>query len=271
MASTKYNCPQCNKHNFSFDNVKLTGQCFSCGYSAGGKWLLDVLQAEQQKYTPRIKTATPPLTEPKGVGREYLESRGVTADVVRAAGIKWDGEQVYLPIWCPLDGSRSWVRRKPGSSINYSDGQPGIPYVLGRMDVKNRMSCTLVEGPFSLLSPGLWGLGFSLLGSNLDERLERWLRSQRFEQIVIWFDPDDVGFTKGTAIHRRLAQWHNNIVRVHGWMFDARDPGEYDYIEAGKLMHACRTTGHWTPPKPYDACRRLQSLGIQLDKRRLKC
>lgn len=258
MSSKKFTCPQCSKLNYSFDTVKLVGQCFSCGYAGWGQSGLKEVNATQDVYRPQIKTGTfGSLRSPIDEGLAYLESRNISRVHAEQIGIKWDGEQLYLPIWSPITGSTSWVRRSIEGKGYFHDGQKDLPYVLGRRKIMNYMSCILVEGPFSLLSPGFWGKGFSLLGSNLDERLEKWLKLQNFEEIILWFDPDNTGFSKGNVIHRRLSEWHPNVTRVHGWEFDDRDPGDYHYLEATKVICQARATGHWMPRPPDGFKRRL--------------
>jgi len=214
--------------------------------------MLAQLNADQEQYRPRIKIVTNELREPKGEGLEYLKERGIRGDLIRLAGIKWDGEQLFLPIWSPVTGERSWIRRKPGKHPNYSDGQPGVPYLFGKQDIKNRLQCTLVEGPFSLLSPDLWGKGFSLLGSTLDPRIDRWLRKKGFEKIYLWFDPDVTGYTKGNAVERQLREWHPNVVRVQGWLFDELDPGEHTPFTKAMLFTDVRNQGTPWPQYGWD-------------------
>lgn len=249
MASKKYNCPKCAKKNFSFDNVKLKGQCFSCGFKGGGKEMLKKLGAKQEFHRPTMSVAGLPsnLGPVTGEGVEYLAGRRITKKFADEVGIKWDGAHLYLPIWTPFSSYGSYVRRSIHKKGYYHDGIPSTPYVLGKRDIKRRDVCYLVEGPFDLLSAGLWGMGFSLLGSNLHPNLESWLRAQGFAKIVLWMDPDPTGFQKADEIAERLNKWVPKLVRCHGWALDPRDPGEYTNVEAVQMTMAAERSGLCMP------------------------
>lgn len=245
MASRKFTCPQCGHRNFSFDTTKLVGQCFSCGTKGAGKVWLDKLGGVQEAHRPRTVHAdfeAPALRAPTGEALSYLATRGVGKGLAESAGIKWDGTYLYFPIWSPFGGT-SWVRRALTQKVYYSDAPPGVPYLFGKRDIKDRIQCVLVEGVFDLLAPGLWGGGFAILGSNIDGNLERWLRAQHFGELVLWLDADETGFKKAHTLHPRLQQWHPNVVRVHGWCFDTRDPGDYRVPEGRELIHAAKVQG----------------------------
>jgi hypothetical protein len=247
MASKKVECPKCRKKNFSFDTESLTGQCFSCGHSGGGVKFAKILGVMQESYRPTLKAAPPALTTPSQDCLTYLESRRVTKP--DKYGIKWDpsSREIHFPIWSPYRNCRSVMRRQLGASIYINDGMRGRPYLFGKERITNKESIILVEGIFDLLSPGLWGRGVALLGSNLHEDIEYWLHEERFEKIYVWLDPDKTGFEKSPPIINRLQKWHDKVYRVHGFGLDGRDPGEYTMSDAFALLGAVEKTGKHSP------------------------
>lgn len=243
----KYTCPRCAGSNFSFNTTKLVGRCFNCGYSGAGDSLRKKLGAVATEYRPPVVTPSdfPDLTDPAREALSYLASRGIGKGYAKRVGIKWDGgDHIYLPVWAPATGTNAYVRRNISGSGGryYNDGTPGVAYVLGEQKNKRKDMVVLVEGPFDLLSPGLWGVGYSLLGSELYPAVESWLKRQGFGRISVWFDPDDTGITKGAKVASRLRRWHPNVVLCNGWAFDSRDPGDYARTEAASVLHQAYKT-----------------------------
>lgn len=164
----------------------------------------------------------------------------------------WDGYQLYFPIRSPFETSArvEYVRRRidqpgwmgdkiPKGTHWFCSGR--IPYHF-----------TLFEGVFDLLSPGFWNYGAALLGANLTQQLETWLidhyqRTGNPGEITIWFDYDETGVKKGAALEARLSKWHPCVRRVHGWLFDFRDPGDYRLTEATLLRREALAQGCPTP------------------------
>lgn len=213
--------------------------------------LATVLDVTQEQYTPSRRSALDivELQPPHGIAEDYLRSRRVSVNDAVRYGIRWEpgARELYLPIWSPLLGKTSWVRRKIDGKAYYNDGARNISWLFGRENQVRKDYIIIVEGPFDVLSPGLWGQAVSLLGSNMSEQVEMWLHEMQFSEIYLWLDPDSAGFQKAPEIMNRLQKWHPRVIRMHGFAFDQRDPGDYRMNEASILMSACKKLGKWTP------------------------
>ena len=183
----------------------------------------------------------------------YLDNRGLSIHDAKDIGVMWDGYQLYFPICSPYDKTVKveWVRRRidqPGWMGDRID--KGTHWFAWTDHIVHHF--TLVEGVFDLLAPGLWRYGAALLGANLTAELEMYLlhhyeNTGRPGEITIWFDADETGIKKGAAIEERLKKWHPNVRRMHGWLFDFRDPGDYRPGEATRLRVASIEQGVPTP------------------------
>lgn len=245
---------------FWWNAQKNVGLCYRCDFRLGG--IANFIRVFGHKppepsegLGDPILSSPPPNFRPPFTCTEsahYLLNRGVDQKLAEEIGVQWDGYQLWFPIRSPYDASVrvEWVRRRID--------QPG--WMGDRIDKGTHWFCgdripyhfTLVEGVFDLLAPGYWMYGAALLGANLTDELEMWLL-HNYEhtgspgQITIWFDPDETGVKKGASIEERLKRWHPDVKRIHGWLFDFRDPGDYRLGEASQLRVEASQQGVPTP------------------------
>lgn len=257
-AESEYLCPSCGG-TFYWNTVKFAGQCWKCLYKLRGpKSFKDVFGSDPPpkgsslfQDAVRSKAEWVPATE-SGEAMRYLEGRNVPPSLAGEVGIQWTGSEVACPIRSPFKGRPvTWMRRSIHKSGWYADKIEKQLYWFGS-DHKHKPNrpLYLVEGVFDLLSPGLWGKGYALLGSNLSAPLFRHIASKGHNFVILWFDPDYTGRRKAEILRASFESVGILTRVVHGWLDDLRDPGKYNPEEARSMINTAILTKCPTPPKP---------------------
>lgn len=224
-----FECPQCGGHNFHWNLRRNQGWCFNCELKIGSpRYLIYLLKGQvrptQEKQVSLESNISRETDIPGPLDMEaalYLAGRGVSLQLSEEVGFKYSPatKRIYAPIWSPfircppswksrsiLPGEKGWMSMKGDQNINYLFGADSWP--------KSLPQIVLVEGVFDVLTPGLWGRAWALLGSNLGQDMEYWLNRQGFLRIVLLLDPD--AGEKAAKIEKRLRSWGNEVLNLTG-------------------------------------------------------
>lgn len=230
-------CPECGKRRkFSFNVHKAIGYCFSCQFKVRG-WTglaraFGSLEAAPPRPQPQLRESKPSERIPAWgncAALLYLAGRGVDAQLCDDAGIEFDpgSQRIYCPTWSPFGLPPSWMSRSilPGEKGWRESGGASkkSKYLFGVKPAKGPL--VLVEGVFDVLTPGLWGNAYALLGSALNAELELWLIREH-TSFIVWLDPD--AEAKAADLTRRLGA-HRPTACVRG-----PEPGSCSRVEAAQ-------------------------------------
>lgn len=246
---------KCGKR-FSWNTITLRGQCFKCKLAARGEKSLQRLFGPQTQAVPdRPQHQFRPVTigransgpfiqaENSTEASQYLLSRGVGLPLMKEIGVLYSQDRVWFPISSPMGLAPSLMGRDitglatiPWKAFTIERSK----YVFGRTPPGSTSRVILVEGIMDLVSPGLWGKGFSLLGSHPSLDLLVKL-GNNYKEIILWLDPDQAGREGTTYVTSVLRGWFpslklgfvNSNKTVGGRL---ADPGEHTPEEAAVLL-----------------------------------
>ncbi len=236
---TVWDCPACGGvQKFWFNTRNHKGICYRCNTRVGNhKSLLRLFRnpptvtVDIGDYPKKIGyIADSAHSERTADVEAYLRSRGVNTQLANQIPIRQQGKRILFPVSCPMGRPDEWIWRRLDHGSWMGPKYPKGLYWFGQCATKHPV---LVEGVFDLLTPGLWGHGWALLGTNLSAHLECWLAGQDFETITIWFDNDPPGRRRAQQLKKRLNAWIDTRT-VFGK--PDTDPGNYSPEEAKKVL-----------------------------------
>lgn len=245
-----FECPACGGSKFHWNVRKAQGFCFNCGLKVGSPSHLSRVMGrpaplQEKKAEPEARVL---LGDPVELGpitaeaAAYLATRRVPFALAQSVGFRFSEsrKRIYAPIWSPfaghppsyksrsiLPGEKGWMSMKGDRNVDYLFGEQDIPEGMDQI--------VLVEGVFDVLTPGLWGQAWALLGSNLGSDMEYWLMRQRLGRVILLLDPDKTGMAKAKQIESRLVRWGMRVDNLTG---DYPEPGscldgELDFLRRG--------------------------------------
>jgi hypothetical protein len=159
--------------------------------------------------------------------RRYLAGRGLTPEVLRAAGVgaclsglRWGG-RVVVPV---LSGDelmgyvgRIWTKKPAdpdGEVYRYPHGMPRgeVIYNGEALLTETDTPALVVEGVFDALAPGLWPDGVALLGTHSELQVEALIAARRPVVFVLDGDAHETGWA--LAFRLRLEGARSGYVRL---------------------------------------------------------
>lgn len=240
-------CPMCNKEKLYWNETKEVGFCHYCAKSVVGTRNLKKLfdtdaeptwgdSAPLARLTSMAHEATrsnqPAWVVPRA--RWYLRKRQVDKNTAEQAGLKYcvQTEELLVPL-CPVTVEAPAAHQKRRLSANGQAGvwlhQKGVQksyYVIGQNLIPScRRRAVLVEGAFDALGH-LAGHAVCVLGTSLSDTVLVHL-ADRYEEVLLWFDPDNAGIAGAKKAERALSNWGVRCSNIYTRFPDLKtEPGD---------------------------------------------
>jgi len=232
-------CPKCQRMAFFWNVRKNTGWCFACETPFFHRPSEVEGYHDDTHYVEEININDSDITyqfeEPNQEIKNYLNSRRICADKYYV--FRYKNNTIYFPVESPSpEFIQGWIYRKIdnkfySSCFGLRKKTGGYVFGLSKL-TRNNNYITITEGPFDILSPGLFGYGISLLGTELFETTEYWL-ARNFDKILFWLDPD--AEKKAIKYADKFAKIYNK--QTAAVINHEHDPGDcmcYEFINAMK-------------------------------------
>lgn len=208
-------CPNCGKEKHFYWNVfKKVGQCKVCGYTP--HHVIPGVE-DMTEWTPREVSVHKDMVGHRFQSpwidtdtRQYLKSKGVTLNQVKAFGIKHNISRNCLEVpvspVAPEFPPTTLVRfhRSYGSKWMPNEGFSKLNYMFNLNCLQNRKSVLVCEGIFDILSTKLESHSVALLGTQITDRMLDILSNYK---VYTWFDWDSAGKKAAEEMQRYGDVW----------------------------------------------------------------